>query len=350
MGQLNPYTTNNELRILNKHMKKKKKVAVVGGAGYIGSFTSHVLREAGYEVVVIDNLSRGHKEAVRDFRLVKLNILREKEKLADFFRKEKFDAVLHFAALLQVGKSMEKPGLYFRHNVTGSLNVIESAVKSGVKAFVFSSTSAVYGNPRKIPTPENHPLKPTSPYGESKAMVEKILDWYWRVFKFPSASIRYFNASGAALDGSIGEDYPNESHLIPLLIKAALKDDEVTIFGGDYNTPDGTCIRDYVHVLDLAGAHVNTLKYLEENPGNYTFNAGTGKGYTNLEVVKMVEEVSSKKVNYKIGPRRLGDATILVADASKAKQVLKWEPKYSDLRTIIRSSWKWHSTHPRGFS
>lgn len=327
-----------------------RKVVVIGGAGYVGSFTSYALRNAGYDVTIIDNLSSGHKAAVSGFKVVNIDILDEKEELSKFLKKEKFETVLQFAALIQMGEAMRNPGLYFRHNVAGSLNVIEASREAGIKSFVFSSTAGVYGDPEKVPIPEDHPLRPTNPYGESKVMVEKILNWYWQVFKFPSVSIRYFNASGAALDGSIGEDHPNESHLIPLLIKAALKGNEMVIFGNDYDTPDGTCIRDYIHVLDLADAHVNALKYLEENPGNYIFNAGTGKGYTNLEVVKMVEEVSGKKVNYKIGPRRLGDPTILVADASKAKQVLSWEPKYSNLRTVVESAWEWYSKNPHGFS
>lgn len=332
-------------------MFKMKKVAVIGGAGYVGSFTAYALREEGYDVAVIDNLSSGHKTAVSGFRIVNLDILNDKKGLSEFLSEEKFAAVLHFAALIQMGESMRNPELYFRHNITGSLNVIESSREAGIKGFVFSSTAGVYGDPVRVPIPEEHLLRPTNPYGESKAMVEKILDWYWRIFNFPSASIRYFNASGAALDGSIGEDHPNESHLIPLLVKTALKEgSEVAIFGGDYKTHDGTCVRDYIHVLDLADVHIKALEYLEKNPGNYTFNAGTGKGYTNLEVVRMVEEVSGKKINYEIGPRRPGDAAILVADPSKAKQALDWKPRYSDLRTIVESAWKWHSNRPHGFS
>lgn len=327
-----------------------KKVVVVGGAGYVGSFTARALKEDGYNVTVIDNLSSGHKAAVSGFKIVRIDILGDKRKLSEFLKKERFAAVLHFAALIQMGESMRNPGIYFRHNFAGSLNVVEASQEAGVKSFVFSSTAGVYGDPEKVPISEDHPLRPTNPYGESKVMVEKILEWYWRIFKFPSVSIRYFNASGAALDGSIGEDHPNESHLIPLLIKAGLNGGEMTIFGGDYDTPDGTCIRDYIHVLDLADAHAKALKYLEENPGSYSFNAGTGRGYTNLEVVRTAEEVSGKKINYRIGPRRSGDPAILVADAKNAKQTLGWASKHSNLRTIVESAWKWHSAHPHGFS
>lgn len=326
-----------------------KKVAVVGGAGYVGSFTAYALRDAGYEVVIVDNLSSGHRGAVADFPIETIDILSQKDKLVALFRDD-FHSVVHFAALIQMGESMKDPGLYFRHNITGSLNVIEASQEVGVKGFVLSSTAGVYGDPEKVPIPEEHPLRPTNPYGESKVIVEKILSWYWQIFKFPSVSIRYFNASGAALDGRIGEDHPNESHLIPLLIRAVLEGNEMTIFGNDYNTPDGTCVRDYIHVLDLANVHVKALEYLERNPGNYAFNAGTGNGYTNLEVVSMVEVVSGKKINYKIGPRRSGDVAVLVADSDKAKEILDWEPRHSDLKTIIESAWKWHSTHPHGFS
>lgn len=330
-------------------MNNFKKVAVVGGAGYIGSFTSHALRNKGYRVVVIDNLSSGHKEAVSDFPFFKLDILKDEKGLDEVFRKEKFDAVFHFAALLQVGESMRKPGLYFRHNIAGSLNVAECAVKNGVKAFIFSSTSAVYGHPEKIPTWEDNALKPTSPYGESKVMVEKILNWYWKIFKFPSVSIRYFNAAGAALDGSMGADHPFRTQLITTVMDSILKKEPMTVFGGDYDTPDGTCIRDYIHVIDLADAHIKALEYLNGNPGNHIFNAGTGRGYSNLEIIHMAEQISGRKVNYTIGNRRPGDVVRTTADPAKAHRLLGWKAKHSDLKTILESAWRWHSGHPKGY-
>lgn len=331
-------------------MNKIKKIAVVGGAGYIGSFTSRALKSRGYEVVVIDNLSSGYKETINNSRLIEVDIVTRKDVLDELFQKEKFDAVIHFAALIQAKESMENPGLYFKNNILGSLNLIEVAAKNKIKAFVFSSTAAVYGNPQVVPIPGSHPICPINVYGETKAMVEKILGWYWNIFQFPSASIRYFNAAGATLDGSIGEDHPKETHLIPILIKSALQGNEMTIFGDDYDTPDGTCIRDYIHVLDLADIHIKALGYLSDTPGCSAFNAGTGRGYSNLKVLKMVEKVSGQNIKYKIGEKRDGDPTQLVADSSNAQKVLDWKPTYSDLETIVKTAWLWHKEHPGGFS
>lgn len=325
------------------------KIAVVGGAGYVGSFTARALREAREEVVIIDDLSSGHKEAVRDFRLIKADIVKEEKKLAEIFRDEKFDAVLHFAALIQMGESVEKPALYFRRNVLGSLNLLEAVRKSGAIPFVFSSTAGVYGNPETLPIPEDHPKKPTNPYGESKVMVEKLLRWYWEIFKIPSVSVRYFNAAGAAFDGSLGEDHPNESHIIPLAAKAVLEGKKFTLYGDDYPTPDGTCIRDYIHVIDLADAHIKAFGYLEKDPGAQAFNAGTGRGYSNLEVLRMIEKVSGEKVDYEVLKRRAGDADQLVSDPSQAEGKLNWTPRNSDLETIVRSAWLWHKNNPKGF-
>lgn len=331
-------------------MSKIKKIAVVGGAGYIGSFTGHALKDSGYEVVIIDNLSSGHKKMINNSRLIEVDIVTRKDILDELFQKEKFDAVIHFAALIQVGESMENPGLYFKNNVLGSLNLIEAAVKNKIKAFVFSSTAAVYGNPQVVPIQESHSINPTNVYGETKAMVEKILMWYWNIFQFSSVSIRYFNAAGAALDGSMGEDHPKETHLIPILINSALGGNRVTIFGNDYNTPDGTCVRDYIHVLDLADVHIRALGYLWDTPGCFAFNAGTGRGYSNLEVLKMVKKVSGQNIKYKIGEKRDGDPAQLVADSNNAQRVLGWKPARSDLETIVKTACLWHKKHPKGFS
>lgn len=331
-------------------MSKIKKIAVVGGAGYIGSFTSHALKNRGYDVVIIDNLSSGHKKAVKGFQLIERDIAKEWGVFDELFKKEKFDAVVHFAALIQVGESMENPGDYFKNNVFGSLGLIEAAARNRVRSFILSSTAAVYGNPHKVPVSEDHQLNPESPYGESKIMAEKILKWYWRIFKLPSASIRYFNAAGAALDGSMGADHPHKTHLITVVVKSILEKKQMTVFGGDYPTPDGTCVRDYIHVLDLADIHIRALEYLEENPGNYVFNAGTGRGYSNLEVIRTTEKETGKNVDYLIGNRRDGDPAIIFADPSLAKKVLGWKPIDSDLKTIIKSAWLWHKNHPGGFS
>lgn len=326
------------------------KVAVIGGAGYIGSFTSRALKNAGWDVVIIDDLSSGHKEAVPNLRLEKIDIVGRGDELIALFQEEKFDAVFHFAALIQMGESMKEPALYFRHNVMGSINVLEATRQSSVKKFIFSSTAGVYGNPQKLPIPEDHPKNPTNPYGESKVMVERILDWYFKVFGISSVSIRYFNAAGASLDGKLGEDHPNESHLIPKVIQSILQNQEITIFGDDYETPDGTCIRDYIHVVDLAEVHVKAAGYLETNSGAFAFNAGTGEGHSNLEVVKAIEQVSGKKVKYSIGRRREGDAASLVADPGRAQAELGWTPSISDLETIVKSAWLWHSHNPKGYS
>lgn len=330
-------------------MDKIKKIAVVGGAGYIGSFTGHALKDREYEIVIIDNLSSGHKETSNNSRLIEVDVVTQKDVLDELFQKEEFDAVIHFAALIQVKESMENPSLYFENNVLGSLNLIEASAKNKIKAFVFSSTAAVYGNPQVVPITESHSISPTNVYGETKAMVEKILRWYWNIFRFSSVSIRYFNAAGAALDGSIGEDHPKETHLTPILIKSALQGSEMTIFGDDYDTPDGTCIRDYIHVLDLADIHIKALGYLWGTPGCFAFNAGTGKGYSNLEVLKMVEKVSGQNIKYKIGEKRDGDPAQLVADSSNAQKVLGWKPSHSNLETIVKTACLWHKKHPRGF-
>ncbi|MBI4032975.1 MAG: UDP-glucose 4-epimerase GalE [Candidatus Blackburnbacteria bacterium] len=326
------------------------KAAVVGGAGYIGSFTSHALRDAGWDVVIIDDLSSGHKEAVAGLRLEKIDVVKQERELAILFETEKFDAVFHFAALIQMEESMKDPALYFRHNIGGSINVLEAARTGGAKRFIFSSTAGVYGNPQKLPIPEEHPKNPTNPYGESKVMVERTLAWYFKIFGISSVSIRYFNAAGASLDGKTGEDHPKESHLMPRIIRSVLRNEEITVFGNDYETRDGTCIRDYVHVLDLATAHIKALEYLEGREGTFAFNTGTGQGHSNLEVIKMVEQVSGKKVQYSIGPRREGDAANLVADPTKAQKELGWKPRFSDLETIVKSAWAWHRKNPNGYS
>lgn len=322
-------------------------IAVVGGGGYIGSFTARALMNMGKKTIVIDNFSTGHREACKGIRIVEADIL--KDNLVDIFKKEHVTDVIHFAALIQANESMQKPAAYFKNNILGTLRLLDSCVQAGVSSFVFSSTAAVYGDPIQIPIPETHRLLPKNVYGESKVCAEKLMYWYWTIYRLPSVAIRYFNAAGADLKGRYGEDHKNESHLIPNIIKSILADGEVVIFGNDYSTPDGTCIRDYIHVLDLADVHIKALQYLRNRKGNFVFNAGTGKGYSNLEVVKMVEEVSGQKVHYKIGQRRPGDVASLVADSSLARKELGWQPRYSSLRMIIETSFLWHQNHPEGY-
>lgn len=319
------------------------RILVTGGAGYIGSFMVKSLFEKGHEVIILDSLERStDKEIDSRAKFVKANIL-DKEFLHDFFANNQIDGIIHFAALISMGESMQNPYIYFLNNTTGTLNLIEAATKAGVKKIIFSSTAGVYGNPEHTPIPESHPKNPTNPYGESKLMVEKILAWYQQIYGLNFAALRYFNACGAALDGSMGEAHEPETHIIPNAIKAVMKDHEFALFGTDYNTPDGTAVRDYIHVLDLAEAHILALEKLETNPGAYYFNVGTGNGYSNKEIVSELEKVTGKQLKVREEGRRPGDADILVADVTKIKNELGFTPAHSDLNTIISSAWKWHS-------
>lgn len=320
------------------------KVLVTGGAGYVGSFMTKALLMQSYEVIVIDNLQRGAKEAVDSkAEFIKGDIL-DKSFLKEFFSQHKVDTILHFAGLISMEESVKKPYLYFENNSLGSLNLIEAAVASGIKKFIFSSTAGVYGNPTKIPIPENHPTIPTNPYGESKLIVEKILSWYHEVYNLSFASLRYFNAAGASLDGKLGEKHDPETHIIPLAMKAALKNKEFYLYGTDYPTNDGTCIRDYIHVLDLVESHIQALSLLEKKKGEFFYNVGTGAGFSNREVIEMVKRVS--KVDFKVveKDRRPGDAKILIADSTKIIKELGFSPKYSDLETIVKTAWNWHKS------
>jgi UDP-glucose 4-epimerase len=324
------------------------KILVTGGAGYIGSHTVDLLQKEGYEVVVFDNLVYGHKEAI-SCPLVVGDLL-NKEAVRKFFEENKFKAVIHFAAYALAGESMREPGKYFENNILGGLNLLEAMKDFEVKYIVFSSTCAVYGYPKKLPVTEDSPLNPVSVYGESKLIFEKILRWYDEIYGIKNICLRYFNAAGADLEGKIGEDHRPETHIIPLAIKTALKQQpEFTLFGDDYPTPDGTCIRDYIHVLDLASAHIKALEFLQKENKSDVFNVGTGNGYSNKQILEMVKKISGVNFPIKIAPRRPGDPAAIWADNKKIKKVLGWEPKYSDLETIIRSAWKWHKNYPFGF-
>lgn len=324
------------------------KILVTGGAGYIGSHMVRLLLERGYEVVVFDSLVGGHRDALPQNCPLVVGDLFDGALLKKWLKEEKISAVMHFAGFISMEESVKDPHKYFRNNVFGTLSLLEAMANVGVKKFIFSSSAGVYGNPSRVPITEDEPCNPTNPYGESKLIVEKILRWHGETHGLKFVSLRYFNASGAALDGSIGEDHHPETHLIPLAIQAALENEEFTIFGSDYPTKDGTCIRDYIHVLDLCESHLLALKALEEGRSEI-FNVGTGEGFTNKEVVEMVKKISGVNFRVKFGPRRMGDATELIASPVKIKKELGWQPKYSDLKTIVKTAWQWYKIHPEGY-
>ena len=319
------------------------KILVTGGAGYIGSFMVKRLLEKGDEVVVLDSLERGHKEAIDSRAQLVVGNLLDGEFVAKVLEEDKFDGVIHFAGYISMGESMKDPYIYFQDNVFGSLNLIEELVKNGQNNIIFSSTAGVYGNPIKVPIPEDHPKNPENPYGESKLMVEKILNWYAKTKNLNAIALRYFNAAGAALDGSMGELHEPESHIIPNIMKAVKAKQPFKLFGNDYNTKDGTCVRDYIHVLDLVEAHVLALNKLKNKSGFDVYNVGTGNGYSNREVVDMVRKVTGLDFKVDEIERRPGDADSLIADSSRIKNELGFSPKYSDLETIVRTAWKFHS-------
>lgn len=320
------------------------KVLVTGGAGYIGSFMVNSLVELRNDVFVLDSLERGHKEYVnRNANFIQGDI-RDENLLSNLFRENGIEAILHFAGLISVEESTRNPELYHEVNVDGSRTLFNTAVANGVRKFIFSSTAAVYGNPIEIPIPEDHPKSPTSPYGQTKLETEKGLASLRE--KHPEVSfacLRYFNASGAALDGSRGEDHSPETHIIPLAIKAAMNGQDFKLFGTDYDTPDGSCVRDYIHVLDLVEAHNLALAMIVNKNGGYHYNVGTGIGISNKEVIDAVSQISGLKMNIVEAPKRPGDADKLIADASRIKADLGFSPKYSDIKTIVESAWKWHS-------
>lgn len=328
-----------------------KKILVVGGAGYIGSFTVKALQELGFEPVIFDSLETGHQTAVPGVKIYQGNLQKDIDILDMVFKKEKPWGVIHFAAYIEVGESVQNPQKYFFNNVLGTLNLLKIMKENQVLRIVFSSTAAVYGEPVQIPIKEDDPKKPTCPYGETKLMVERILDWYAQAYGLSAVVLRYFNAAGAALDGSTGQDYPKPTHLITRACEAALgKRVDFQINGKNFKTPDGTCLRDYIHVLDLASAHVAALKSFKKQKTGFRFyNVGTGRGYSVFEVVKMIKKVSQIDFSSPVGPRREGDPARLIASCEKIKKELGWKPKYSDLKTIVESAWKWHKSHPQGY-
>jgi UDP-glucose 4-epimerase len=326
-------------------------VLVAGGAGYIGSHTVKRLKDAGHHPVIYDNLSRGSRAAVDILKVpAEIADLMDQSALVAALERHKIEAVMHFAAFAYVGESVERPLDYYRNNVSATISVLEAMQKANVEKFVFSSTCAVYGEPEKIPVTEDEKKAPVSPYGRSKLMVEEILaDWAVANPKFSFASLRYFNASGCAMDGTLGEDHDPEPHLIPVILQAILGvRPGITVFGTDYPTPDGTNVRDYIHVEDLADAHILAVKKLQ--PGRPIYcNLGTGSGFSVKQIIDVCERVSGKKVPVTYGPRRPGDAVALYANPARAKAMLGWEAKYKDPQAIVRSAWNWFSKHPRGY-
>ncbi len=321
------------------------RILVTGGAGYIGSHTAKFLAAAGHEPVVFDDMSQGHDWAVKWGTLERGSLL-DPVRLAQVLASAKVDAVVHFAANALVGESMTRPGKYFRTNTLGTFNLLEAIREAGVGTIVFSSTCATYGDPVRVPIDETHPQAPVNPYGESKLMVEKMLRWYGEIHGLRWMALRYFNAAGADPDGEIGEDHDPESHLIPLVIGGAQgRRPPVKIFGTDYATPDGTAIRDYVHVTDLADAHLRAIDRLGAGTPSQAVNLGTGRGHSVREVVDAVSRASGKTVPVVESARRAGDPPELVAAPGRAREVLGWTPRYSDLETIVQHAWAWHEKH-----
>ncbi len=327
------------------------KLLILGGAGYIGSHTARELLDSGHEVVIADNLVTGYKEAIPEKATFYQGDLRDKDFLIDLLKKEKLDAVIHFAAYSLVGESVVNPLKYYENNLYGTKVLLEAMIESSVDKIVFSSTAAIYGEPENIPILESDRTCPTNPYGETKLAMEKMISWAAKAHGLHYVSLRYFNACGAHESGEIGEAHNPESHLIPLVLQVPNgKREFVSIYGTDYDTPDGTCIRDYIHVTDLAKAHILAVKYLINGGESNIFNLGNGVGYSVKEVIETARKVTGHPIPAKEEERRAGDPARLVASGEKAKDILGWEPEIKDLADIISSAWKWHSTHPDGYN
>ena len=325
-------------------------ILVCGGAGYIGSHTVRQLLTAGEEVIIADNLSTGHRAAINpDVKFYECDI-RDKDALKKIFVENKIEAVFHFAAFIEAGESVKLPLKYFNNNVYGMQILLEAMTECGVDKIIFSSSAAVYGEPEKIPIDEGDATFPVNPYGDSKLIMEMMMRRVSAAQGVRFVSLRYFNASGASEDGSIGEDHHPESHLIPLILQVPLgKRDHITIFGTDYPTPDGTCIRDYIHVVDLANAHICALNYLRGGGESNFFNLGTGHGFSVKEIIDAAEKVTCQKIKKELGARRPGDPAKLIASGEKARKILKWTPRFDDVEKIIETAWNWHKSHPLGY-
>ena len=325
------------------------RILITGGAGYIGSHAVRLLAQQGHETWVLDNLSRGHAEAVPRDRLIVAD-LADANATEQALRQHRIDAVMHFAAFAYVGESVQDPGPYYRNNLASTIGLLEAMRRCDVKRIVFSSTCATYGNPQRVPIREDEPQQPVNPYGRAKLAVEWALADYAHAYGFAFAALRYFNAAGASPSGDIGEDHSPETHLIPIVLQVALgQRPQVEIYGDEYPTPDGTCIRDYIHVDDLASAHALALERLEPGRGLY-YNLGIGRGYSVREVIATCEKVTGQPIACRVGPRRPGDPPELVADATKAQAELGWQPKFRDLESIVSTAWNWHRQHPHGYA
>ena len=318
-----------------------KSILVTGGAGYIGSHAVRELARSGFRPISIDNLSQGHEEAVLDGDFIR-GELADENLLDSIFQEHSVDAVMHFAALCEVGESIENPRLYYEQNVVNSLTLLRVMLRHDVRKFILSSTCATYGDPQRIPIDETHPLRPINPYGESKLMVEKVLREYDRAYGLGFVSLRYFNAAGASLDAQLGESHDPETHVIPRILKVATGElMEFQVFGDDYPTSDGTCVRDYIHVLDLASGHLAAYQWLCEGRDSEVFNLGTGRGFSVMELVEAARKLTDREIPLELSDRRPGDPSHLVADPGKAHQMLKWKPEHSDVETILSTAWAW---------
>ncbi|MBN2796952.1 MAG: UDP-glucose 4-epimerase GalE [Clostridia bacterium] len=325
-------------------------ILVTGGAGYIGSHGVYQLIGLGYEVIVVDNLETGYKNAIHPEAKFYQGDIRNRDFLREVFEQENIEGVMHFAANSLVGESMKNPLKYFDNNVHGTQVLLEIMIEYHVKHIVFSSTAATYGEPQYVPIDEFHPTQPINPYGEAKLMMERIIDWTAKAFDITYVSLRYFNVAGAHSSGKIGESHLPETHLIPIILQVPNhKREKLSIYGEDYETKDGTCVRDYIHIEDLIDAHIKALKYLLSGHKSDIFNLGSGEGYSIYEMLKAAENVTKQTIPYEVVQRRPGDPAVLVASSTKAKEILKWAPKYNNVSQIIESAWHFHQNHPEGF-
>ncbi|MGN7311612.1 UDP-glucose 4-epimerase GalE [Alkalicoccobacillus gibsonii] len=324
-------------------------ILVTGGAGYIGSHTVLYLLDKGEDVIVVDNLTKGHLDALQGATLYEGNLL-DGEFLDKVFTEQQIDAVIHFAADSLVGESVAEPLKYYHNNVIGTHSLLTKMVEHNVKNIVFSSTAATYGEPEQVPIVETLPTNPTNPYGETKLAIEKMLKWSDQAYGLKSICLRYFNAAGADPEGRIGEDHDPESHLIPIVLQTALgQREQVQVFGDDYDTEDGSCIRDYIHVMDLADAHFLAVKKLMNDRTSSIYNLGIGQGFSVKQVIDVCREVTQREIPAAVAPRRAGDPAVLIASPEKAKSELSWEPKFTKLHDIVKHAWSWHSAHPNGY-
>ncbi len=323
-------------------------ILVTGGAGYIGSVAVEDLRGQGEKVVVLDNLSYGHRQAIGEDVTFYEGAIGNAELIAEIVEKHEIEACMHFSAFAYVGESVVKPKIYYENNVEQTLRLLDALIENDVKKFIFSSTCATYGEPQKVPIDESHPQHPTNPYGWSKFMVERILESYDTAYGLKYVALRYFNACGATT--RCGEDHDPETHLIPLVLFAAQgKIPAISIFGDDYPTPDGTAIRDYIHISDLSQAHLLALEHLRQNKDSEFINLGNGQGFSVMEIIETARKITGKNIETKTAPRRAGDPSRLIGDAEKARRVLGWNPQFPDVESIIKSAWAWHSAHPNGY-